>query len=350
PLEYYGRYGDVNVRPKFVHNPFFNDGLAALMNKDGKFGYIDKEGKVVIPFEYDNTQLFTEGFAAVNKDDKWGFVNKKGEVVIPLEYDWAFIFEDGLIPARKDGKFGFIDKTGNTIVPFEFHFERGFLGGFSEGLAPVEKDGKKGYIDKMGKVVIPFELEYDVIGRFHNGLAGVAIGKGPEIPMVEGESEEDFRKRFNALNKQRWGFIDKTGAIIVPIEYGGILVFSEEFIIVEKKDGKQSYIDYNGNVPFATDFDVLSGFYEGFAKIKKDGKYGYIDKTGDVVIPIVYEDASHFKEGYAAVKKDGKYGYIDKTGDMIVPLEYNSAGLFNEGLSVVKKDGKWGILEIETEE
>jgi hypothetical protein len=217
---------------------------------------------------------------------------------------------------------------------------------FSEGLAPIKKNGKKGFIDKTGKVIIPLELEYDYINGFCNGVASVAIGKGPEIPMIKNESEEDYLKRYYALNKQRWGFIDKTGEIIIPIEYEGIRGFSEGLFIVVK-DGKNRYIDNNGNVPFATDFDDLSGFYEGVARVKKENKYGYIDKTGDVVIPIVYEEAIHFKEGYAAVKKDGKYGFIDKTGSIIVPLEYDSATIFNEGLSVVKKDGKWGILQID---
>jgi hypothetical protein len=204
-----------------------------------------------------------------------------------------------------------ISKVGNSA------------GGFSEGLMPVEKNGKKGYIDKMGKAVIPLELEYDSIGSFCEGLAGVTIGKNIEIAGSKNESIEEFSKRCKEANKDlRCGFIDKTGKIVIPIEYEGMPCFSEG-LAVAVKGGKQSYIDKTGNTPFSTDFDELGNFNEGLAWVKKDGKYGFIDKTGSIIVPIEYN----------------RYD-----------LPYDSPIRFNEGLAVVKKDGKWGILKIETED
>jgi hypothetical protein len=351
PLDYHGKSNNCIVWGGF------NEGLAALI-KEGKVGFVDRTGKVAIPFEYDGATIFSEGLAAVGKDGKWGFINHKGEVVVPLEYDMVFNFHEGIAPVRKNGKSGYINKTGEIVIPLEYDIEDGYPSGFSEGLTLVEKNEKKGFIDKMGKVIIPIELEYEHIGSFEEGIAAVTTEKYKSVERFKNESDKDFFKRAEEVRKhQRWGFIDKTGKIVIPIEYAGhaghMPLFIEGLAVVIK-DGKQSYIDPTGNHPFPTDFDELSPFQGGLASVKKGDKYAFIDKTGKVVILLEndYDYVSSFsREGYASVTKDGKYGFIDKTGNIIVPLEYDSATTrFNEGLSVVKKDGKWGIFQIETEE
>ena len=61
-------------------------------------------------------------------------------------------------------------------------------------------------------------------------------------------------------------------------------------------------------------FDSVSDFYKGLARVKQDNKWGYIDKTGKEVIPCKYDVAIFFSEGLARIKLNGEYSYIDKTG------------------------------------
>ena len=63
---------------KYEYAGGFSDGLA-LVKLDGKWGFIDKEGHVVIPFEYDDAEDFSEGLAHVEKDGEWFYINQKGE-------------------------------------------------------------------------------------------------------------------------------------------------------------------------------------------------------------------------------------------------------------------------------
>ena len=46
-----------------------------------KYGFIDKNGKVVIELQFDNAGAFSEGLAEVEKDGKWGFIDKRGKVM-----------------------------------------------------------------------------------------------------------------------------------------------------------------------------------------------------------------------------------------------------------------------------
>jgi len=189
--------------------------LAAVRNNfdEKKWGFIDKTGKVVIPVElYDGhtesslpriQYIFSEGLSAILKDGKCGYMDQTGSIVISPEYEYACRFSEGLAGVRKDGKWGFIDKTGKTIIPFEYDCANPvneML--FSEGLAAVRKDSKFGYIDKTGEAVIPFGLNYDFVDSFQEGRARVMTGNGvfmPNIPRLENESYEEHSKRASTV-------------------------------------------------------------------------------------------------------------------------------------------------------
>lgn len=338
----------------------FREGLA-MVCKNQEIGFIDKGGKPVIPFGmYESINrssmlhmqyLFSEGLCAMIKNGKCGFMDRTGKTVIQPEYDDVSWFSEGLAAARKDGKWGFIDKSGVSVIPFEYDFVQLF----SEGLVAAQKEGEFGYLDKTGEVVIPFGLNYDYIESFHEGLARVMTGRGemPNYPRLENESNEDFFKRNSeavreAMKNERWGFIDRTGKLQLPLEYSYLSSLNEG-LAVSLKDGHSNYIDKMGSSPFLTQYNHMNVFNEGLASVKKDGKWGFIDKKGELVIPLSYDNdfIIHFSEGFAAVKINEKWGYIDKTGNVVIPFEYNCAYPVNEGIAVVCKDGKWGTFQIE---
>lgn len=59
-----------------------------LDKKDNHYGYIDKDGNVVVEYIYDDaTEQNEYGFAAVKKDGKWGAINNKGEIVQEPTYN-----------------------------------------------------------------------------------------------------------------------------------------------------------------------------------------------------------------------------------------------------------------------
>lgn len=66
----------------------FNTRTLFLSKKDGKYGYVDKDGKVIVDYKYDdaeNQNIY--GYSAVKKDGKWGAINSKGEVVQEPTYN-----------------------------------------------------------------------------------------------------------------------------------------------------------------------------------------------------------------------------------------------------------------------
>lgn len=72
------------------------DGTAAAVEQDGKWGFVDGKGKMVIEPKYEDAKSFSNGFAAVKQNGKWGFINLENKMVIEPLFDDAKSFsEDG---------------------------------------------------------------------------------------------------------------------------------------------------------------------------------------------------------------------------------------------------------------
>jgi hypothetical protein len=94
------------------------DGGLAYVEKDGKSGFIDTSGKIVVALEYDYIETndsilgfcyFPGGYAWVMKDGKRGLIDKTGRFVVPLEYDYdCDVAGDDLVWFMKDGKIGLL--------------------------------------------------------------------------------------------------------------------------------------------------------------------------------------------------------------------------------------------------
>ena len=92
-----------------------------VASKDGKYGIYDKNGNATTEFACSDMDASYGGYIAFLGDNgKWGFVNKKGKVVIEPEYDNAKSFSNGLAAVCKDGKWGFIDKDNVLVIANQF--------------------------------------------------------------------------------------------------------------------------------------------------------------------------------------------------------------------------------------
>ncbi len=149
-----------------VHNkypiPFSPDGtvpyLSVTKTSEGKFGVMDKSGKIIIPEQFKRIGHFSKnGLAPALRIDKEGVqqngvINNKGQfrtfdLLITGEFS-----ENGLIPIKSpDSLFGFADAKENIIVKPQFQSVRSFNNGF----AVIKQNDKFGYIDETGKIVVP---------------------------------------------------------------------------------------------------------------------------------------------------------------------------------------------------
>ena len=265
-----------------------------------------------------------------SENGKFGFRDKSGNIIIPAKYVGAAGFSEDLavvqVQLDKNYYSGYIDKKGNEIIPFKYNY----AGNFSEGLAMVELNGKHGFIDKNGKEVIP--LIYDNINNKYTDIN--AFSEGLACVKLNG----------------KWGFIDKTGKVVIPLKYDYAQNFSEGLAYVYVKLNGGCFVDRTGKEIIPLKYDYADNFSEGLATVRLDNKYGFIDKNGNETIPLKYQTAKKFSEGLAAVKLDNKYGFIDKNENVIIPLKYDHADNFSGGwarvmLPKVDNREKWVFVD-----
>ncbi|MGI6012478.1 MAG: WG repeat-containing protein [Ruminococcus sp.] len=92
-----------------------------FVKKDGEYQMVNTKGKAVGELTFDLAKAFTdEGYAAVCKDGKWGYINEDGELVLDFQYDDAQSFQNGFAAVCIDGKWGYIDEQGTVVIQPEF--------------------------------------------------------------------------------------------------------------------------------------------------------------------------------------------------------------------------------------
>lgn len=251
----------------------------------GKRGYIDSSGRIVIRPQFDDAWSFSEGLAPVRVGERWGFIDQTGKIVIAPQFFHVMPFKDGLAVVgslfksgainNRVGNYGYIDNTGHFAIAPQFRVAFDF----SNGLARIQtEDYKDGYIDKSGKVVF---WEKRLTEDFSNNLA-----------------------------------LFKTNS--------------------NMHDSKTGYLDLTGHEAIAPIFDWGETFSGGLACVSQNKKSGFIDTKGRVAIPFRFESCRSFSEGFAAVMTGGKWGYVDQTGKLVIEARYADVENFSGGVAVVR--------------
>ena len=248
----------------------FHEGVAFAVN-EGEYPVLlnAKLEEIKILVKVDEVRLPCEGLICFkNTRGKWGYMNKDGDIVIQPVYDIAGDFSDGLAligktefdttgeNMKKKSLFGYIDAKGVEVIKPTSRFET--ISSFSEGLAAYSDgaDWGWGFLDKTGGKAIRAKLEWDEVTPFKDGIASVKI--------------EDL-----------WGIIDKRGKLIVNPKFEMAPVF-ENGLSLGKKDDKFGFINKRGEWVIEPAFrQVILGFAGRRAFVEKDNYFVLIDKKGN---------------------------------------------------------------------
>lgn len=348
PFSYYGKWGFIDrkgkilVKPQYLNVGCFYLGLArATILSNGKYksGYIDNNGNFVIPPRFDQAGDFTGELAPVRIGRRWGYINRAGEMVINPVYQGAGEFHEGLAIVQKWSKVNISNYKkvfSNEDAPEVFFMilNEPFHDFMTQNGPLLGIDNKFGFINSAGQLVMPFQ-DYEMVDYFRDGFAlfssrsnwGFIDKSGRrafkhDFELVEPFSEGLAPVKINGL----WGYIDQTGKIVIKPQFSGARGFSDGIAVVfpfGQKAFKSNAIDKGGNLLFSTLFESLTDFSEGLALTNEGPASTFIDKSGKKVhiTNLTLEDSPGFSDGLAIVGERGKRVYIDKKGNIIAPFE-----------------------------
>ena len=333
-----GKYGLINLEGKELQTCQFDDitslqGMKDVVKvqKDGKYGLINTEGKEIVSIQYTDIQPLkndnTSNFIVADREGKYGVISNNNEVVIALNYEQVKnIYSNNYFVVQKDGKEILAKKDGTEVVLNGLDEITGILKNEENGIIFVQGE-KYGVMNLAGEVIL--EAKYDDLKEAKSGI-------------------------FIAEQNGKYGIIDEQGNEKLGFTYQNLSYYEKADLYVgEDESFNNSIIDNNFEVKqtgILVDIDEEKGYFklrqndeyryynfkfeeqkeaEIFANhtlylSKKDGKYGFVDKEGNVVVDYIYDDATMQNDyGYAGVKKDGKWGSVDDKGNVIQEPTYN---------------------------
>jgi len=231
----------------------------------------------------------------------------------------------------------------------------------------VAKRNKMGVVNATGIQLT--SMAYDTIYNFHEGVAIVGLGK----------------RNVNAFGKVladfKYGYLDETGRLVVPIKYAYINPFSNGLGLIERTGNGPIYLYVNKKgkpvlnprpVYLCTSFEGNTAYVEvpkqGFwLPPYEDGRnngtfkqlydidgnliYGnYIDRQGRLLIPWKYDTLAPYNPGYLRpVRQNGRWGFLDSTANLVVAMQYDDvdpdSAFFWQRLRRVGIAGRFGFMD-----
>ena len=300
---------------------------------NGKYGYVDVNGKEWIEGSFDAATEFSENLAAVCVGGYWGYIDKEGEMVIPLLYSDAQPFSAGRAMVAKEGLYGYIDKNNQVIIPFLYDK----IQPFSESEAFAYKDKRVGIIDPDGKVLVP--LEYDRIEKLNEHL--YAVTRGRFVGFLNAQKEELLPCKYNYTTME-----DKTGKPLIRLRMNT----NPRIIYLTNNGDKFGLMDMQGNILAPCKYDALDNFgNNNLARVKRDDKYGFIDANGKEIILPMYDAIWEFPESNRMVlRSDGICSFVDyQTGQPVTSQRFQDMSRYNDNLFKVELNDKLGMIDLD---
>jgi len=186
--------------------------------------------------------------------------------------------------------------------------------------------GPWGYIDKTGRIVIP--LQFEAAEPFSEGLAAVEV-----------HNKEGFHKTY--------GFIDRTGHLVIPARFNEVRPFESGRAAVRIIRKGWGLIDRDGAEVVPLAYSYVRPFREGRAIVSAGNQAGVMDLSGQWVIQPEYEAMGDYSEGLAAARRGGKFGFVDKDGTVVIPFRFRRVLKFENGKARVfgDTDGRSGFVD-----
>ena len=298
------------VKPKYQGINFYTNSKIFAVNKNGKYGFLDENGKEILKTEYESFSV-AGNYISVKKADESRLYDLHGNLVNTNNY--VSILETGnpafFIAQNEQGYYSIISKDvqiDNKYTYISYAFDNFFIF--------TNEEGKSGVLNIYTGDEVP--AEYDNIILLENARA-LEARKGNEVDIYS----ENFEKT-----------LTMTDGVVESVNENYISVYS-------KNDLK--YIDKKGNIVKNTEvFDDLKLYsYQA-----EDGKWGFTDKEGNIVVNAKYDVVTELNEyGFAGVYQEGKWGVVNSKGEEIVVPSYELETYYSPSFV-----GKYLLEEVET--
>ena len=309
------------------------------VKRNGRKGLMSRAGEELVPCAFDDCGVIDEHFLWARGDKTYGIYSSEGEKVQPCKFNSFFIYEGKKkkevslsdfaqldrrqhldLYAVVSGKVGTLDsKKFTTKLPCAYDYLSDFAtrmkitnGVLTEQrLAVCRLNGKYGIVNSEGKQIQP--MGFDELRK------DVSDPSSKELPDMG--SARDLHVRIG----DKWGILTAYGEQLAEVKFDSVGVFHDGLAVVKAAE-RYGYIDRSGAIVIPIQWMAAYDFSEGLAALRVDKKhFQFINTAGTVVIKSKkYDSVGRFRNGICRVVKGGKVKWIDTKGKELKD-ESNSA-------------------------
>ena len=315
------------------------------VKRNGQKGLMSRTGEELVPCVFDDCGVIDEHFLWTRKDKTYGIYSSEGEKVQPCKFSSFFIYEGKKkkevslsdfaqldrrqhpdLYAVVSGKVGTLDsKKFTTKLPCAYDYLSDFAtrmkltnGVLTEQrLAVCRLNGKYGIVNSEGKQIQPMGFD-----ELRNDVSDPSSKELPDMG-----SARDLHVRIG----DKWGILTANGEQLAEVKFDSVGVFHDGLAVVKAAE-RYGYIDRSGAIVIPIQWMTAYDFSEGLAALRVDKKhFQFIETAGTVVIKAKkYDSVGRFRNGVCRVVKGGKVKWIDTKGKELKD-ESNSTKEEDEG-------------------
>lgn len=277
---------------------------------------IDSKGKVILDltrYQKVDANNLADGLLPVLSKGRVGYIDMQGREVIPTSYDmlsngknWARPVSEGRIVVKKAGQYGVISTDNQTIVPFSGSISA--IDNYRGGVARVSKNKAISWLDKNGSATA--------------NPNAVSPKSSNQNDTFQASSTKTTPNKSPVQNNE---LLSPASTIAqMPLPPVGFTTLQPQ-----QQDGKWGFVDDNHVLMITYSFDEVRPFSEALAGVRIDNNWGFLNLGGELVIPldfdnsrVIYHNSAEnasafvFKNGKAWVSSlnNGSKICIDKQG------------------------------------
>jgi len=250
--------------------------------KTGKWGFADRQGKLVIPFEYTRVDTFIDGLARVNKGDKYSMIDYDGKPVVD--------FQKAAIYAIYGKYFLLESYTDNNIHDIK-----------------IQDISGRVIVEKKGSVKPIFDADYPELSK--------------QYMLYSSDNNVDFYQSKGA------GLLRiNSGEEVIPAKYDYITYIGEGLF---KAAIKCECDQENASLGLCTVEE------RGYTASSKGCVFAIFDMKGNEVYSPQFTNVSSFKNGKAYGFKDNQIFLISSEGKMMQPVKKIKQAGFSESATEI---------------
>lgn len=374
------KFGDtVFIEPVFDSKPEIL-GDFAKVEKDGKFGVVNRFGEYRLQPDYENVVLIPNGYILYAFKNNWhifgvidpltSFASNDEVVVSTISRNssiYCIIITRHLFKGQQPEEFYFIGneifKRNNNSGKWSLWQSKGehvtdiswdSLEFTSEDTIKVSLNGRTQTLALDGTILeeqkykseIKLPNGYLIIETF-DGLWGITDSNDTKVLSPNYDAIISIDGRYLKIQQgYRWGIITSTGQVIAEPIYHSINGFEGECFAVTKFNETRGWGYLSGKLdnvgrPIS---EVISQIPNGTLITKSFEKYG-LEKEGVVIIPHMYDSLLYWGEDKYIAQKDNKLGIIDSHNKIVLGFEFSSITPLKEGRSTIKKGDSRQVID-----